>query len=88
MIGKTQLNWLRNVLKEAKEKDMKVIVFNHYPVCSQAASKEHLLWNYQEVCSILEDRSLSTVVAYFCGHFHPGGYALHNGIHYITVQGE
>lgn len=63
-IGSAQVNWLKRILKEAKDEGKKVICFNHYPLLSQASSEEHLLWNNQEIVEIFQDRSISSVVLF------------------------
>jgi len=35
--------------------------------------QEHLLWNHDEIVSVFREYP-GVVVAYFAGHFHPGGY--------------
>lgn len=79
---------MKERLREAKKKKERVIICCHYPVLPQSAAPSHLLWNGQEIVDILEDKEVEgVVVAYLSGHFHEGGYALHNKIHYWTVHG-
>jgi hypothetical protein len=89
---------LKTKLKEAHQHKERVIVFNHYPLLAQAAAATHLLWNGEEIVDILEDEEMKeTVVAYFCGHYHPGGHYMRErpstdpekqrGLHYYTMKG-
>ncbi|PRP85016.1 hypothetical protein PROFUN_07304 [Planoprotostelium fungivorum] len=88
-IGEVQKQWLRDTLKKAKEDGERCIVFCHYPLLPEAALPTHLLWNGQEIADILGDLNFErTVVAYFCGHLHRGGYVLAgNRVHHYTVKG-
>ena len=47
--GKKQFDWLKTELIEAKENRRNVFVFAHIPMCPQATSERHLLWNNDEV---------------------------------------
>ena len=84
-IGEAQKRWLRKTLKAAERAGERVIVFCHFPVLAAASTSVHLLWNHDEVLSILS--SSLAVVAYMNGHDHQGGYAEQSGIHFITFQG-
>ncbi len=81
-----QCAWLSATLKDARRKDQKAIVFCHY-LCRQTARAIdfYFMKNKEEVGSILE--SSGNVVAYFSGHFHPGGYRQTNNVHYVSVPG-
>ena len=81
-VGEQQRNWLRQNLAEASEKQERVVVFCHFPVLAESCRPEHLLWDHHQVLAILE--SAPSMVAYMNGHDHKGGYAEHNGIHYVT----
>ena len=61
-------------------------MFNHYPICGEAAIPSHTLWNYEVVLNII-DRYRDVVVAYMNGHYHFGGYALRNSVHHYTMKG-
>jgi manganese-dependent ADP-ribose/CDP-alcohol diphosphatase len=83
--GGEQLAWLADTLDRAEEKGERAIVFSHVPVCPGASSSLTLLWNYEEVMSILHESSV--VVAVFAGHEHEGGYLRDaKGIHHVTLQ--
>lgn len=81
-IGPEQLSWLKSVLESAAENSENVIIFCHFPVYPENV---HNLWNSGEIIAILE--SYSCVKAYINGHNHKGGYAMKNGIHYLTLKG-
>lgn len=47
-------------------------------------SRRHLAWDGDAVAAVL-DRHAGVVRAYFCGHFHPGGYTVRDsGVHHLT----
>jgi len=81
-VGPEQLRWLERTLADAKSAGEPAIVFCHFPVYPPNA---HNLWNDTELIEVLE--ASGSVVAYINGHNHAGGYAVKNGIHYLTVQG-
>ena len=84
-IGRRQLAWLRSQLRDAASAKQRVVVFCHEPALEAAAAADTLLWNADELASILEESGV--VAAYFAGHHHAGGYAESRGIHHVTVQG-
>ena len=81
-IGHKQLVWLKNQLEEAKQEQLKVVVFCHYPLLPQGA---HTLWNYGEVLAILNN--YKCVKLWMNGHNHAGNYAFDEGIHFVTLKG-
>jgi len=81
-IGDEQFDWLNSRLSKTKAQGQRAIVFCHHPI-SAAASPSYLLWESEKVLHLLEKSQV--VVAYFSGHFHPGGYVLLNQIHHITL---
>jgi hypothetical protein len=84
-LGGEQLRWLRHKLHDATAVGERAIVFCHFPVLPESSSPEHVLWDHGETLSVLEDEP--AMAAYLAGHDHRGGYALHNGVHYITLRG-
>jgi 3',5'-cyclic AMP phosphodiesterase CpdA len=84
-MGSQQRTWLEEILRRASGQKEKVVVFCHLPAISGSADSETLLWNHDEIVEILE--SYDSVVAYFSGHDHKGGYRQHKGIHYVTLPG-
>jgi manganese-dependent ADP-ribose/CDP-alcohol diphosphatase len=84
-IGATQLAWLRDRLAKAKAAHQRVIAFCHFPVFTESSTPAHLLWNHETVLQVLE--ASPAVAAWFNGHDHNGGYALHNEVHFVTFPG-
>jgi manganese-dependent ADP-ribose/CDP-alcohol diphosphatase len=84
-LGSEQLRWLRSRLHDATAVGEHAVVFCHFPVLPESSSPVHVLWDYREALKILEDEPATA--AYVAGHDHRGGYAVHNGIHYITLPG-
>lgn len=77
--GETQLAWLERELAAAQEKGDKVILCGHHPLLP---ADSHQLWDATAMLALL--RSFSCVKAWFNGHNHAGGYAIHEGIHCVT----
>lgn len=84
-IGAAQLDWFERQLLDARRQRQRVLVFCHLPTLAAAANARHLLWNHADVLALLA-RHRGTVVAWISGHLHEGGYALHDGVHHVTVQ--
>jgi manganese-dependent ADP-ribose/CDP-alcohol diphosphatase len=81
-IGEAQKRWLRGVLQQAAGAGQRAIVFCHFPLLAEASTPQHLLWNSEEILRILQESP--AVAAYMNGHAHDGGYALRDGIHFVT----
>ncbi len=81
-IGNTQMIWLDAQLKLADENHLKAVILCHFPVYPKNDAN---LWNDIEIMDLLKKHE--SVKAYINGHHHPGNYAMHNGIHYLTLQG-
>ncbi len=81
-IGKAQMSWLKKELEQAEIDGNKVILLCHFPVLPE---ENHILWNAGELVDLVS--SYSCVKAWFNGHNHAGGYAEHQGIHFVTFQG-
>jgi hypothetical protein len=60
-------------------------VLCHFPLLEAASSIRHLLWDKEQVLSVLHEHN-DTVVAWMNGHYHQGGYAFHDRIHHITFE--
>jgi hypothetical protein len=84
-VGEKQLQWLRNVLGQARERRERVIVFCHQPVIEESSTPQFLAWNCGEIRAVLEESGV--VMAWMNGHDHDGGYAESRGIHYVTLPG-
>ncbi|XP_071968836.1 manganese-dependent ADP-ribose/CDP-alcohol diphosphatase isoform X2 [Engystomops pustulosus] len=85
-ISTAQLNWINEVL-EASDKNLeKVMVAGHLPIHPGSTDFVCLTWNYEKVLALLQAHP--SVVAYFAGHDHDGGYFLDEcGIHHLTFNG-
>jgi predicted phosphodiesterase len=81
-IGAAQLAWLEETLRDAGEKNERVLIFCHYPVFPENA---HNLWNDLELMEVVDRHAC--VKAWFNGHNHAGNYGERNGVHYLTLQG-
>ncbi len=81
-VGETQLNWLENELSDAGRMGQRVILHSHHPVYPPGS---HVVWNAEEVISLLEKHE--SVTAYINGHNHRGAYGFKKGIHYVTLKG-
>jgi predicted phosphodiesterase len=81
-IGSGQMKWLNNELYKAQAAGKNVVVMCHFPLFSK---RDHILFNNEEVFEMID--SYPCVKAYFCGHYHAGGYKEVNGIHHVNFQG-
>lgn len=86
-VGQLQLKWLEQTLAAARQDDQKVVLLSHNPIFPDSSSAVCLIWNYEEVLSILRMYS-DVVVASFCGHAHKGGYSRdpESGIHFRVFE--
>ncbi len=83
-VGLRQKIWLKNELDSAERGDEKVMMICHFPLLPETTDSKHgLLWNHQEIVDILA--SYTAVKACLSGHYHYGGYALQNGIHFVVL---
>ena len=87
-------SWLEETLENAKEKNEKVILFCHVPVLDLACLRlaDHSDKN-EPLARIIEyDRMLNlmdqyrNILAFFAGHYHPGGLGIRNGVIHKTVR--
>jgi len=83
-VSAQQLQWLHEELQTAEVQGERAIVFGHFPVYPPEGG--HNLWNDFDVRGVLE-RFGGVVAAYVSGHDHRGAYAMHGGIHYLTLHG-
>jgi len=85
-LGKEQTKWLEKTLAKARQRNEQVILFNHFPLLAETATRYRVVFmkNQGAIRRIL-DRS-GCVVAYFAGHDHAGAYANDRGIHHVTFQ--
>lgn len=54
-------------------------------VCAGAARATHLAWNHDEIRAVIAQAPGVVAVA-LSGHDHMGGYALVEGVHYVTLE--
>ncbi|KAF8117764.1 hypothetical protein N665_0008s0110 [Sinapis alba] len=84
-VGEKQLEWLDGVLGDATELNQKVIVCGHVPMSPGAASKAALLWNFDEVMSVIHKYDVVKVC--LSGHDHKGGYFVDShGVHHRSLE--
>ncbi|KAK6924771.1 Calcineurin-like phosphoesterase domain, ApaH type [Dillenia turbinata] len=84
-VGKEQLQWLDNILKDATSLNEKVVVCCHLPLDPNASSKEALLWNYDEVMNIIHQYDCVKIC--MAGHDHKGGYSIDShGVHHRVLE--
>ena len=81
-IGRQQMQWLEERLRDADSAGRKVIVCCHFPLFGK---DDHLLFNSIEVFSLISHHP--SVKAYFNGHYHSGGYVEKDGIHVVNFKG-
>ena len=77
-----QLTWLDQILTEADQEMVPVVLLCHFPVYP---ADVHNLWNAEEVVTLLERHP--SVKAWLNGHNHAGNYGLKDGIHFVTFKG-
>jgi manganese-dependent ADP-ribose/CDP-alcohol diphosphatase len=84
-VGKEQLSWLNDVLQDASTHRQSVILCSHLPMDPGASSPAALMWNYDEVMSVV--CQYNCVKACFAGHDHKGGYSIDShGVHHRTLE--
>ena len=86
-VGATQLVWLQETLKRAREAGERVVIVSHLPLMPGSSGSVCLLWNHAEVLKVL--REYRDVVALsLSGHAHKGGYRRDpkSGIHFRVVE--
>lgn len=83
-LSQVQLEWLRNQLEFCKNSNKKVILSGHIPIHPQACEIMCLAWNNKEILELIWSFD-HTVIAYFSGHDHQGGYFRDKyNVHHIT----
>uniref|UniRef100_A0A8C5QZ90 Manganese-dependent ADP-ribose/CDP-alcohol diphosphatase n=1 Tax=Leptobrachium leishanense TaxID=445787 RepID=A0A8C5QZ90_9ANUR len=84
--SKEQLSWLHEVLTFSDGHNERVLLASHVPIHPKAALKSCLAWNYKDMLDLLHLHP--SVVCYFAGHDHNGGFHKDNyGIYHITMEG-
>jgi manganese-dependent ADP-ribose/CDP-alcohol diphosphatase len=86
-IDQPQMEWLQQTLQQAREAHERVILLSHLPLYPGSCSPVTLVWNYDEVISLLRKYS-DVVVLSLAGHAHRGGYQRdeESGIHFRVVE--
>jgi len=79
-IGNEQLNWIKEQLEQAQQKDQQVIFFCHFPIYPVGT---HNLWNAEQVLQLITQHD--NVRAWINGHQHNGDYAHYQDIHFVTI---
>ena len=83
-VGTMQKAWLKRELEKAEYAGEKVIIICHFPLLPETTDQKHgLLWNHREIAELLV--SSPAVKACLSGHYHYGGYAEQNGIHFVVL---
>jgi len=83
-VGFQQRRWLTRELQAADRLGERVIVVCHFPLLPETTDEKHgLLWNHREIAELVA--SSPAVKACLSGHYHYGGYALLNGIHFVVL---
>jgi len=83
-VGTRQKAWLQRELEKADHAGEKVIIICHFPLLPETTDQKHgLLWNHHEIAGLVS--SSPAVMACISGHYHYGGYALHNSIHFVVL---
>ena len=83
-IGPTQFAWLESELKDAKEKEDRVIIASHNALHRDAARYQMSAWNSDAVSSLIEESGVVKIC--LAGHDHPGKYLYRHGVHYVTLE--
>lgn len=85
-LGEKQTKWLESQLESCESSGHRVIVCGHIPLHWKTSANRSLAWDADQVLEILRKRP-GLVLAYLCGHYHPGGYHLDkSGIHHVTFK--
>ena len=83
-VGTRQKVWLRDELGKAEHSGEKVIIICHFPLLPETTDLKHgLLWNHREIAELVS--SSPAVKACLSGHYHYGGYSLHNAVHFVVL---
>ena len=87
-LSDAQIAWFERELADADAAQERVAVFCHLPVLPAAADARHVLFDYERVLAVVHAARAGVVVAWFAGHYHPGGYAYDHasGTHHVTLQ--
>ena len=82
--GTRQLEWLVKELDLALKNEEPVIILSHLPLLEETTDEKHgLLWNHEEVVSIL--LRYPNVRAVLSGHYHAAAQVVRGGIQFVVV---
>lgn len=84
-LGPDQINWLQDLLRDTAEQQKYAIVCGHMPILAEASFPQHTVWDSTLLVNLIRTYRCA-VKAYFCGHYHEGGYAMKDGIHHVTFE--
>lgn len=74
-------------LQAAEQQGQQVVVCSHLPICPDTCPPTCLVWNYEEILTVLR-RHPGTVVASIAGHTHQNGYLVDEaGVHHMVLPG-
>jgi 3',5'-cyclic AMP phosphodiesterase CpdA len=77
-----QYAWLAQTIAKAETAGEKIIVLGHYPIFPDFVD------NAMDSARLVDVLTKSkNVVAYFCGHHHPGNYGETGGKHFVNFKG-
>lgn len=77
--------WLDARLQEADDNSQLVAIYTHIPLLFKRDHARCLLWNHDEVLTVLHRHPSVQIV--LCGHNHVGSYLTDDvGIHHLAVQ--
>ena len=83
-MSSTQLAWLKAELADAEMHNKNIGLFCHVNLHPECSNNDTLLWNYEEVLSIIGG---SCVRAVFSGHQHEGGlFTDKAGVHHCCFE--
>lgn len=81
-IGRSQLDWLRRTLQFSQDSKELCFIFSHVPIFEGCCDPATLMFNNDEVLSVIHD--FENIAAFIAGHDHNGGYGIDvKGIHHI-----
>ena len=87
-IGKWQIDWLKNELKEAWDEKQFVVIFSHIPFSGKTTNPRSLHWDMEDVLNVIKENG-SHVIACIGGHRHSFKYQMSDefdtNCHYVDI---
>lgn len=72
-VSQEQLQWIRDTLHYARQHSERCIIFSHMPIYPESCRPSGLMWNSEEILSLIHSDEFSgVVVALIAGHDHDG----------------